>query len=458
MRVRIEPGSTLGGTIAVPGDKSIAHRWLILAATALGPSLLVDLPGSLDVRSTAGCLAAIAPSARPALEGWAKNDGLSGEGDGSTWNGELESRIGSTLEVQGEGRRGLRQPRASLACGNSGTTMRLLAGLLASIPLETRLIGDASLSSRPMERVAEPLRMMGAEIVTNRGHAPIDVRGGSLRGIDYATPVPTAQVKSAILLAALAAEGRTTVREPSTTRDHTERALLSLGAPLERDGSAVTVGPFQHEGFEGRCPGDASSAAFLVAAAALTGSAITIDGVGLNPTRTRFLGVMTRMGVIVEAVETGQQMGEPVGTLQVRGQPRPRPIRVEAAEVPAVIDEIPILALLAAHAPGDSWFLGAGELRVKESDRLDGIVTGIRGLGGHAALEGDDLVVGGGGLGGGDAFSAGDHRLAMAFVVGALAAEAPCTVEGAEAAAVSFPGFAQALASLGAHITEDPGR
>jgi 3-phosphoshikimate 1-carboxyvinyltransferase len=334
--------------------------------------------------------------------------------------------------------------------------MRLLAGVLASSPFDARLVGDASLSSRPMERVAEPLRRMGAEVTTDGGHAPIDVRGGSLRGIDYATPVPTAQVKGAVLLAALGAIGTTTVREPSPTRDHTERMLLALGAPLERDGAAVTVAPFQHAGFEGRCPGDPSSAAFLVAAAALTGSAITIEDVGLNPTRTHFLEVMARMGVVVEGALVREEMGEPVGSLRVRRGTRLRPTRVEAAELPALIDEIPVLALLAAHCSGDSWFLGAGELRVKESDRLAGVVAGIRGLGGHAAEEGDDLVVAGGGLDGGTASSAGDHRLAMAFAVGALRAQGPSTVEGADAAEVSFPGFAQTLASLGARVTEEP--
>jgi 3-phosphoshikimate 1-carboxyvinyltransferase len=455
MRVRIEPGGRLRGTIRVPGDKSIAHRWLILAATARGPSSLVELPASLDVRSTAACLASITGKARPALQAWASKDGAPAEGHRSTWNveveGATEAGAGRALEVDGEGRGSLSQASEPLDCGNSGTTMRTLMGIVASAPFRTVLIGDASLSARPMERVAVPLRMMGAEVETTDEHAPVVVRGRGLEGVDFGATTPSAQVKTAVLLAGLDADGRTRVRESVPTRDHTERALLALGAPIET-ADGVSVRRFQHEGFSATVPGDPSSAAFLVAAAALTGSEITITGVGLNPSRLRFLDVMARMGVPTERVVTSEQLGEPVGDLLVRGAGEVGPVRVESSELALVIDEVPVLALMAAHSPSDSRFLGAGELRVKESDRLEGIARGIRDIGGVAAVEGDDLVVAGGGLAGGRADARGDHRMAMAFAVSGLAARAPVEVDGMESADVSFPGFARTLASIGARI------
>jgi 3-phosphoshikimate 1-carboxyvinyltransferase len=344
------------------------------------------------------------------------------------------------------------EPTVDLDCGNSGTAMRLLAGVAAAAPFRSVLTGDESLSARPMERVAEPLRAMGATISTTDGHAPIAVEGGALTGIDYGTPVPTAQVKSAVLLAGLAAEGATTVREPAPTRDHTEVAFAALGVPIERDGTAVTIEPFQHGGFEGRVPGDPSSAAFLVAAAALTGSELTIAGVGLNPTRLHFLDVMARMGVRTEARVDRTELGEPVGDLWVAPCGGVRATRVTGQELPLVIDEVPVLAMMATHAGSDTWFLDAGELRVKESDRLAALGQGIADLGGHAGVEGEDLVVAGGGLAGGAADARGDHRMAMAFVVGALAAGEPVDVDDVGAADISFPGFVPALVALGASI------
>jgi 3-phosphoshikimate 1-carboxyvinyltransferase len=461
MRIRIEPGTPLRGNTRVPGDKSIAHRWLILASTATGSSSLLEVPTSLDVRSTASCLAGITGKARPALYGWASNDAGPAEGHRSTWNAGVEgSPFGAptkALEVEGEGRTGLVEPIDALDCGNSGTTMRLLMGVLSSAPFRTVLTGDASLSGRPMERVAGPLRAMGAVIETNDGHAPVSVVGGPLRGVEFASPTPSAQVKSAVLLAGLDADGRTVVREVAPTRDHTERALRALGAPIET-GDGVAVRRFQHAGFSARVPGDPSSAAFLVAAAALTGSAITIVDVGLNPSRTRFLDVMARMGVRTEVIVRREELGEPVGDIEVLPGESTRSVRVEADELPLVIDEVPVLALLAAHAGSDSWFLAAGELRVKESDRLEGIVRGIRDLGGHAAAEGNDLVVAGGGLEGGRADARGDHRMAMAFAVSALGARGSVEVDGMESAEVSFPGFTRTLATLGASIESVGGR
>ncbi len=330
--------------------------------------------------------------------------------------------------------------------------MRLLSGVLAGQPFRSVLTGDASLRERPMERVAEPLRLMGATVATTRGHAPITIEGRGLVGIRYRTPTPTAQVKGAVLFAGASASGPTTVEEDAPTRDHTERALAALGGSVITDGGSITIEPFQHEGFHGACPGDASSAAFLVAAAALTGSSLTVRDVGLNPSRTAFLEVMRRMGVATDQVIRGVEVGEPRGELRVRPCRSLEPVVLEPWELPLVIDEVPVLALLAAHARGDSRFPGARELRLKESDRLEGIARGIGALGGHAAVEGDDLVVAGGGLEGGETDASDDHRMAMAFTIGCLAARRPCEIEGAEAVDVSFPGFFSLLQDLGAGV------
>ncbi len=456
MRVRIAPGGIHEDEVAVPGDKSVAHRWLILAATARGASRLEGLPLSLDVRSTAVCVSQVTPSAGPALEAWSRNASGAGEGHGSTWNEDGHAPVSSSLEVEGEGRGSLVEPRSDLDCGNSGTTMRLLAGILAGSPIRSVLVGDRSLSSRPMERVAAPMRAMGASVTTSDGHPPLVIEGGHLRGITYRLPVPSAQVKSAILFAGLAADGRTEVSEPTPTRDHTERALAALGAPVTIVDGRITVERFQHEGFRGRVPGDPSTAAFLVAAAGLSGTALTIAGVGLNPTRLGFLDVMRRMGIETEVVQITEAVGEPVGEIRVTPAGELMATKVGRAELPRVVDEVPMLALLAALARGETSFEGAAELRVKESDRLTGTVEGIRALGGEARAEDDDLVVAGAGLHGGTAVSRGDHRLAMAFVVGALAASGPCEVEGIEAADVSYPGFVGALRGLGANVEEIP--
>ena len=331
--------------------------------------------------------------------------------------------------------------------------MRLIAGLVSSSPFETVLRGDTSLASRPMERVAEPLRAMGADVSTESGHPPLTIRGSELRGIRFEPDVPSAQVKSAVLLAALAAEGTTTVAERIPTRDHTERLFVALGAPIRSDGVDLALeGPFQHEGFRGVIPGDPSSAAFLLGAAALTGGNVTVLGVSLNPTRLRFLEVLGRMGLDVEIDVEGDELGEPVGRMHLGRTGALRPVQVDANEMPLVIDEVPILAALAVHVDGPSRFDGGAELRVKESDRLMVLTEGIRSLGGEAAEEGDDLVVGGGGLSGGFARSEGDHRMAMAFAVTALAARAPSDIDGIESAAVSFPDFFPLLRSLGADV------
>jgi 3-phosphoshikimate 1-carboxyvinyltransferase len=264
--------------------------------------------------------------------------------------------------------------------------------------------------------------------------------------------VPTAQVKSAVLLAGLAADGETTVVESARTRDHTERALEALGAPIRLDDAGIHVSRFQHAGFDAKVPGDPSSAAFVIAAAALTGSRVSITGVGLNPSRVHFLDVMERMGVRTIRRIDRTELGEPVGSIEVEACEAISAVRVEPGELPLIIDEVPILAVLAAHAPSDSWFLETGELRVKESDRLHAIATGIRRLGGVAADEGSDLVIAGGGLEGGRVDAKGDHRMAMAFTIAALAARGPSRVDGVEAANVSFPGFLATMRELGANL------
>jgi 3-phosphoshikimate 1-carboxyvinyltransferase len=456
VRIQVEPGGTVEGEAAVPGDKSIAHRWLILTATARGTSVLTGLPGALDVGSTARCLAeVVGVRARPRLEAWGSMLEHQAVGAGITVDGRVgPTEAGAELVIEGEGRDRLQEPGRPLDCGNSGTTMRLLTGVLAASPFASTLTGDESLRTRPMERVAVPLREMGASIRTDHGHPPVDVYGRPLRGIRHELAVPTAQAKGAILLAGLAADGWTTVVEPARTRDHTERALRRLGAPLrlEEGERTISVARFQHDGFEARVPGDVSSAAFLVGAAILTGGELTIRGVGLNPTRTHFLSILDRMGVGTERQVTGEELGEPVGELLVAHVAGLRGTEVTAGELPLVIDEVPVLAALAAYADGPTRFAGSAELRAKESDRLAGVAEMVRDLGGRARVEGEDLVVEGGGLAGGRTSARRDHRLAMAAAIAALGAPAECEIDGMEWSEVSFPGFLSALSALGARV------
>ncbi|MGH2739186.1 MAG: 3-phosphoshikimate 1-carboxyvinyltransferase, partial [Actinomycetota bacterium] len=401
-----------------------------------GTSELLGLPHAHDVRSTAACLLRVAPIAQPGLESW------------------LEGRTQKLTRISGGGFDALAESIGVLDCGNSGTSMRLLAGLLAGRPFRSVLDGDESLKRRPMERVAEPLRAMRADVRTEDGHAPITVGGGSLEGSRVEMTTPSAQVKGAILLAGVQADGTTEFEEPSPTRDHTERTFEALGAPLERAGGTLRIRRFQHEAFGGEVPGDLSAAAFLLCAAAIReGSEITVEGVGTNPSRLGFVDVLRRAGAEVEVDTTSDSLGEPIGTLHLRAREL-APFTVGAEELPRLIDEVPALAALAAHAPGTSRFDGAGELRLKESDRLAGLAESLRLLGGNAQDEGDTLVVEGGGLAGGHTDGQDDHRLAMALAVAALGAREPSVVEGAEWAAISFPGFVGALDTLGGSIEE----
>ncbi|MDP9296062.1 MAG: 3-phosphoshikimate 1-carboxyvinyltransferase, partial [Actinomycetota bacterium] len=381
MRVRIEPAALRSTEIRVPGDKSIAHRWLILAVLARGRSELTGLPEALDVRSTASCLAALAPSASDTLAEWNRSGRPDGEVRSFTWDASASAPTMSPLRVEGEGWEGLRDPSSALDCGNSGTTMRLLMGVLAASEVKARLVGDESLSRRPMERVARPLRQMGAHIRTTDGGPPVEVEGRPLSGIEETLAVASSQVKSAVLLAGLRATERMVVRQPAQTRDHTERALSFLGADVTVEPGLITVARSDLPGFRGTAPGDPSSAAFLLVAAALARCRLVVHGVGLNPTRTAFLSVLRRAGLSIEERVLSEEVGEPVGEIELSARTSElRSIRVGAEEFPLIADEIPVLAAVAANVGtrGTSRFAGARELRVKETDRLSGIVEGIR--------------------------------------------------------------------------------
>lgn len=408
----------------MPGDKSLAHRALILAALAQGESAVSGLPNGADVLSTVACVRALGTQV-------AMTDGR------------------ATV------RAAVRAPAVPLDAGNSGTTMRLMAGVLSGRPFTATLTGDVSLSRRPMGRVVEPLTLMGAAIETDAGRAPLTVTGGQLRGIRYTLPVASAQVKSAVLLAGLTARGETTVVEPIPTRDHTERLLAALGADIGRDAGSVTVRPSALAPFHFNVPGDPSSAAFLAASAVLHGTALTISGVSLNPHRLGFFRAIARMGVTVDLVMEEERLGEPVGTIHVSGRAR-RPIAIAGNEVPSLIDEIPLLALLASAADGISTIRGARELRVKETDRIAAAADILTRLGVAIEPREDGFIVRGPTrLLGARVSSHGDHRLAMMAAIAGTAARGETVVDGAEAADVSYPGFARAISALGGEIAVD---
>ena len=423
---RIHPAVKVRGRVPIPGDKSISHRYALLAALADGRSTIRHYAPGADCASTLACLAALGVGVdrRPV-------------------------ETGDQIVIEGRGVDGLRAPAGPLDAGNSGTTVRLFSGVLAAQPFETTLVGDASLSRRPMRRIVDPLTRMGASLTAVDGHLPLTIRGGALTGIDYATPVASAQVKSAVLLAGLWARGQTTVRERLRTRDHTERALPQFGVRLSaRDGAITVDGGQRLSAADLTVPGDASSAAYwAVAAAALPGSEVTLDDVGLNPTRTGFLSVLARAGAQVETVETTEAGGEPRGALRVR-HGGSAAVEVTPAEVPEVIDELPVLAALATHG-GRLRVTGAGELRHKESDRIAALAAGLRGLGGRIdEMEDGFEVFGDRPLTGGTADAAGDHRLAMAFAIAALGAAVPSEILNVEVVDVSYPGFFDILDGL----------
>jgi 3-phosphoshikimate 1-carboxyvinyltransferase len=418
----ITPARLVEGRVRVPGDKSISHRYALLAALAEGRSELRNYAPGADCRSTLSCL--------------------------RTLGVEIGIDNGS-VTLLGRGLRGFRSPGSPLDAGNSGTTMRMLVGILAAQRFDSELVGDESLSRRPMRRVIEPLARMGARIDAIDGHAPLSIHGTDLHGITHRPAVPSAQVKSSIILAGLHAEGTTSVTEPAQTRDHTERALTAFGFTVAVDGLTVSVeGGQRGAGQQLVIPGDFSSAAFwMVAAAALPGSTVTLEDVGLNPTRTALIDVLRRFGARVEVHETATSAGEPMGTIVVAGD-RMGTVEIGPREVPGLIDELPAIAALAAHG-GQVTVRGAEELRVKESDRISALVAGFRGLGIEAEEHPDGFIVHGTGTpSGGVADARGDHRMAMAFAVAALAAGAPSRIEGADAVVISYPAFFETLARL----------
>jgi 3-phosphoshikimate 1-carboxyvinyltransferase len=425
-RVRVTAAGPLRGDVTPPGDKSVTHRAIILASLAEGVSEISGALRSDDCRNTARAFVAM--------------------------GARVEERGHDRLRVTGCGVDGLREPEQILDAGNSGTTMRLLAGVLAGQPYFSVLTGDRYLLKRPMARVATPLRSMGATILGRDGDnlPPLAIRGGRLSGISYASPIASAQVKSAILLAGLFATGRTTVTEPSLSRDHTERLLEGIGVPISRDGLSVSVGratsiPTVHL----TVPGDFSAAAFfIVAALILPGSELRIRGVGVNPTRTGLLDALAAMGATIELDTPRLLSGEPVADLLVRSQEL-RGTGVGGALIPRMVDEIPVFAVAAAVARGSSVITDATELRVKEVDRLAALARELRRLGADLDERPDGLVIrGGAALSGARCESWGDHRMAMALAVAGLAAAGSTSISNPACVSSSFPGFWDQLDAL----------
>lgn len=444
-RYRVRRSGPLRGSVRVPGDKSIGHRSLIFAALARGTSRITGLSTGLDNVATAEAFRAMGV--------------------------EVHSEAELTV-VQGVGLRGLRMPNTVLDCGNSGTTMRLLAGLLSGQRFGTRLVGDESLSRRPMGRIIEPLRARGAHIAGTAGkntdelYPPISiaplVEGEPLRGIEYDMPVPSAQVKSALLLSGLYADGVTALQEPVLSRDHTERMMLALGVPLETAGASVILdpgGPWARgwDPFEWRVPGDPSSAAFpIIAGAMVPASRIEIEDVGVNPTRTGVFDWLRLIGADISRRATGHGAGdEPMAELAVRAGTT-RGAVAGGELIVRMIDEIPAICALAAVSTGVTEIRDASELRVKESDRIATMAEVLRAFGAPCEELPDGIVITGGHrLQGARIDSRGDHRIAMAATLLGLVADGETVVEGAGAVDTSFPGFVPLMASLGAPVTEE---
>ena len=393
----------------MPGDKSISHRALIFGSIASGESRVRGLSAGADVQSTASCLRAL---------------GVDIEGS----------------RIAGRGMRGLRRAEEVLDCGNSGTTMRLLAGLLAAQDFESDLAGDESLSRRPMDRVVQPLRQMGA----NASWPPLRVGGKTpLHGIDYTSPVPSAQVKSAILLAGLYAEGKTEVVEAVKTRDHTEVMLGAMGAAVSVDGLRIAVENTEMlQPIDISVPGDFSAAAFWLAAAGLCASHVRLPGVGVNPTRTAFADALTAVGFHIKRANPQLEAGEPVADLEVGFVDLHRPIRLVGAAAAEMIDELPVLAVVATQLPGTSVISGAAELRVKEADRLAAMEAGLNAMGADVVATEDGWIINGPrDLEGARVDSYGDHRIAMALAIAGLIARGKTEIDGAECVAISYPSF-----------------
>ena len=425
----VHPAARVRGRVPIPGDKSISHRYALLAALAEGRSSIDGYAPGADCASTLACLRALGVPV-----------------EGPRTGGGADGRPVVTIDGRGVG--GLGAPAGPLDAGNSGTTLRLLSGALAGHRFTSVVTGDVSLRRRPMRRIIEPLSRMGARVAGDGDRPPLTITGSRLEGIDFTPPVPSAQVKSAVLLAGLHASGDTTVRETAATRNHTELALPMFGVELRRGDGCVTLRGGQRLRAAGlTVPGDLSSAAFwAVAAAALPGSDVTLEHVGLNPTRAGILAWLERAGAVVNLQVSGDA-GEPRGSIRVRHGGN-RALAVGPDDVPGLIDELPVLAALATHG-GELHVTGAGELRHKESDRISALADGLRALGGAVEEMPDGFhVAGARPLRGGEADAVGDHRLAMAFAIAALGARQPSRIRNAEAVDVSYPGFFDVLASI----------
>ncbi len=421
MKIKLEKSKRLQGRPKVPGDKSISHRGLILGALSQGTSEIIDLLESEDVQSTARCLRTL---------------GISIE------------RKGSSTLIQG--RRKWNPPSIDLDCGNSGTTLRVLMGVLAGKQLSAKLTGDASLMKRPMKRVASPISKMGARFkLQNENFPPVMVSGAPLHGIDYEMSVASAQVKTAIILAAISAEGETRLSGTINSRDHTERLLPHFGGKIETlPGQLIISGSQTLYSNQIKVPGDPSTAAFWMGAASvIPGAEIVLENIGLNPTRLGALNVLCRMGARIEYEVTSTEP-EPVGNIMVRSAPL-QGVEILASEVPSLIDELPLLAVIATQAHGTTTVRGAEELRVKESDRLNAIAVSIRKMGGAIELFEDGFqIVGPQKLRGAEIETDLDHRIAMAFSIAALFADGESSIHDAECVAVSYPGFYAELETL----------
>jgi 3-phosphoshikimate 1-carboxyvinyltransferase len=424
--VKIEPAGSVQGGVAVPGDKSISHRAVLIGAIAAGESRIHGFGRSGDTESTVAAVRAL---------------------------GVEVDETGEELRVRGTGLRGLRAPHAPIDCGNAGTLARLLPGILAGQRgQQFELSGDESLRSRPMSRIAEPLAAMGAGIETDAGRLPLGIDARPLQAIRYELPVPSAQVKSCVLLAGLYAEdGPTAVMEPTPTRDHTERLLRAAGARVSSSPGQIEVWPAERlEPLRLEVPGDFSAAApFLVAATLLPGSRLRLSGVGVNPTRTGLLRVLERMGARISLYNRATSGGEPVADVEVEHADLVA-TEIEAAEVPALIDELPLFALAAAMARGESRVRGAAELREKETDRIESVTNALRALGMRITASDDGFRVRGvpSRPKGGGMESGGDHRLAILGAVAGLVSREGVRIEGAEAVSISFPGFFELLAQV----------
>ena len=425
----IRPARTLQGSLTVPGDKSISHRYAMLAGLAEGTTRLSNFSTGADPHSSLGCMEAL--GAKVVKQG---------------------AGPAATIEVTGVAG-AFQQPAAPLDCGNSGSTMRMLAGLIAAHPHTFTLIGDHSLTLRPMERIRKPLSEMGAKLDLLDGHAPMTVHGGPLHAIDFTTPIPSAQVKTAVLFAGMQANGTTSLSEAIRTRDHSEHALKAFGATLTRSGEKLSItGGQKLKAIDATVPGDISSAAFFLCAALLfPDSNLVLDSLGMNPTRAALLDVITALGGRIKVLNVEEHHGELIGSILVnRGGVTPgAPFTISGALTAQVIDELPVLAAIAPHTANGLIIRDAQELRVKESDRIALVAKNLRAMGAELTENQDGLEIPGDQrLHGAQIDSGDDHRIAMAFAIAALRAEGETEIHGAEAAAISFPEFFTSLDAL----------